>query len=73
MIDLCVLKNLHFQRAHNGLNTTLERWCRGMTFTMMEKDLDMTKITVEEEVIIRIYDISYLYNYEHKRGYTYQK
>ena len=44
-----------------------------MTFTMMEKDLDMTKITVEEEVIIRIYDISYLYNYEHKRGYTYQK
>ena len=26
-----------------------------MTFTMMEKDLDMTKTTVEEEVIIRIY------------------
>ena len=38
-----------------------------MTFTMMEKDLDMTKITVEEEVIIRIYDISYLCNCEHKK------
>ena len=38
-----------------------------MTFTMMEKDLDPTKITVEEEVIIRIYDISYLYNCEHKK------
>ena len=37
-----------------------------MTFTMMEKDLDMTKITVEEEVIIRIYDISYSYNCQDK-------